>query len=130
MASEMVLAYGDHGLEPTSAGDVVEVPVMPETGGAATPAVLRLLNRGGGVPTRLLRVERPSARNGRRHVLVRFECTPFAQYTRPDGMATVLLYEWGCEVRNFAEARDPLFAGLTERERGRIARAVAAAEEA
>ncbi len=125
MASEMVLAYGDHGLEPTPVEDVIEIGCIPlGAGNVVTPRARRYLQRspGEGVPTKLLRVEKPSKRNGLAHVLVRYECTPLMQYMTDEGPK--YLHRWGCQVPTLDDAADPLFDGLTEREKARIARAV------
>lgn len=120
MAREMVLAYGDNGLEMTSARDTVEIPVLGKT---ITPAVKRHLLRGrGGVPIRLLRVESPNARNGLPHVYVRYECTPFPRWTEAN--ASVLGYESGCQVRSEVDMQDPHFDNFSTREKQRIVRAV------
>lgn len=129
MATEMVMAYGDHGLELTPVEDVVAIPVVPlGPKNEVLPVTLRFWKRheSGGDPTRLLRVEKPSARSGGQYVYVRFECTPYVSYTTADG--PVYRTERGCHVRNAADANDPFFAGLTSRERARIAKAVAAVE--
>lgn len=129
MASEMVMAYGDHGLESTPVEEAVEIRALPVgAGNIVIPATLRFFRKSGGrVPTRLIRVEKPSARNGRKHVLVRFACAPFERYQTPEGVP-VYGHEDACQVRNVNDALDPLFAGLTKRERARISRAVAAME--
>lgn len=125
MASEMVMAYGDHGLEASPAEDVVTIGVLPMgPGNIMIPATQRYLRRapGEGVPTKLIRVEKPNSRNGRAHVLVRYECTPFVRYTTDEGPVYGTVS--GCQVRNESDASDELFSRLTSAERRRIHRAV------
>lgn len=129
MASEMVMAHGDFGLELTPVEDVVGIDVLPVgPGGACTPACRRVLDRamGGGVPTKLLRVKMPNKRLGRHWVSVRYACTPQPRYEGSEDAYT----ESGCQVCSLSDVDDPLFAGLTVNERARIARAVRRAAEA
>ncbi len=126
MASEMVMAYGDHGLELTPEAETVAIRARP--GGPnneVLPASLRFLRgaQGGGTPTRLVRVERP--RNGRSYAYAKFECTPYVLYTLDSG--PVYGTQTSCHIRNEADANDPLFARLTGRERARMAKAAALA---
>jgi len=130
MASEMVMAYGDHGLEPTPATEVVEIAAIPAgAGNLVIPSTIRwLAQRGGHIPTRLLRVEKPNKRNRAKHVYVTFQCTPFPRYELESGP---VYGDWsGCSVRIAADVNDPLFLGLTDRERARIASAVHATARA
>ncbi len=123
--TELVLAHGEHGLEWAPRSEVVEIPMLPlGPSNEIVPATLRSMNqyKGGGVPTRLLRVERPTKRNGRRFTLVRFECTPFVRYDLGNG--PVYGIEHSCHVRHEGDAADPLFNSLSPRERARIERAV------
>lgn len=124
MASEMVMAFGDTGLELTPEDDVVEIGVCPiRPGQPITPAARRYLNRGqGGVPTKLLQVLMPSKRARRSNVVAMYECTPQFQYEGEEG--PVFLHKGGCAVCSLADVEDPLFSGLSTRERERLARAV------
>ncbi|MCR6699711.1 MAG: hypothetical protein NVV68_00400 [Dokdonella sp.] len=122
--TELVLAHGEHGLEWAPRSEVVEVQTLPlGPSNEIVPATLRSMNqyKGGGAPTRLLRVEKPTKRNGRRFALIRFECTPFVRYDLGDG--PVYGTEHSCYVRHERDAADPLFDSLSSRERARIVRA-------
>ena len=130
MASEMVMAIGDTGRpEPTPVEDTVSIGFVPlGNRNIVTPATIAWFAeiRDGHVPTRLMRVERPSKRNGLDHVKVTFQCTRFVRYTLDSGP---VYGDWAsCAVRDLEDARHPVFAGLTAAERARIERAVRATE--
>ena len=125
MATEMVLAYGDSGMEPTPRNQVVEiecVPLGPDN--LVGPAMVRwLAKRGGHMPTRVRRVLKPNTRlNRMSHAYVEFDCTPFVLYTSDDGP---VYGNWsGCYVRNPDEARDSVFDALPMNDKVRILTAV------
>lgn len=130
MASEMVMAIGDTGRpEPTPVEETVSIGFVPlGKRNMVTPATIAWFAEihEGHVPTRLIRVERPSKRNGLDHVKVTFQCTRFVRYTLDSG--PVYGDTSGCMVRDLDDARHPVFAGLTAAERARIERAVRATE--
>ncbi len=126
MAVEMVMAYGDDGLEPSPVEDVIEIECAPQTGGYSTPGLVRwLAKRGGHVPTRIRRIRRPGTRlNPTAFAYVEFDCTPFVRYVGESG--PVYGHWSGCYVRNASEATDPLFSSLPAKSRARIVAAVEA----
>lgn len=120
MAAEMVMAWGDAGLEAVPADEVVTIKAFPlGEGNTVIPATIRCMaQKGGLIPTRLRAVYSPGTRrNPGRFSYVEFDCTPFA---RGGG---ALGYWNGCAVRNERDACDPLWATLTRAERNRIMRA-------
>ncbi len=125
-SSEMVLAYGENGLEPTPRDEVIEIEEVPlGAKNLVIPATVSWLTtiRACGVPTRIRRILRPNSK--RAHAVVEFDCTPFERFINDDG--TPFMGDWSsCCVRHLQDARHAVFAGLTARERTRIARAVAA----
>lgn len=126
MASKSVMAYGDYGLELTPVEDVVDIGTVPiGAGNEVIPATIRWHAKY--VPTGLLAVEgAKTRRNPSKYVHVKFSCTPFVRYTLDSGP---VYGNWSsCIVRNSTDAADPLFAGLANSERARIARAVTAME--
>ena len=124
------MAIGDTGREElTPVAETVAVEFVPlGSRNVVTPDTIAWLAnmRGGQVPTRLVRVERPSKRNGYDFVKVTFQCTRFVRYELDDG--PVYGDTSSCMVRNLADARHPVFAGLTAADRARIDRAVRATE--
>lgn len=124
--TELILAYGERGLEPTPRGEVIEIEAVPlGEQNVVVPATVRGLStiRSGGVPTRIRKVWRPSSK--RAYVVVEFDCTPFPRFTNAAG--SPVLGDWSsCCVRHLQDARHEIFDGLTDRERSRIARAVSA----
>lgn len=129
-SADMVLAYGENGLEPTPADEVVwieEIPLGEDN--IVVPATVRWLSTirsGGGIPTRLRKIQRPNSR--RPHVLVEYDCTPFERIQNSDG--TPVMGDWSsCYVRHLQDARDAIFNGLTDNERSQIAHAVATGAE-
>lgn len=126
MASEMVMAYGDNGMELVPASEVVEIRPFPiGVGNIVIPASNRFLNerRGGGVPTRLLSIRRPSTtRNPRPFPLVEYECTPYARWDGDASPRTVS----ACYLQGERDAGDPLFRNLPASDLQRLRRAVAA----
>ena len=128
MASEMVMAYGDHGLEPTPVEDVVEIEVFP-TGpsNCVTPAMVRHLSkRGGRIPTRLIRVVKAKAgakhANRAKYASVSFQCTPFVRYEADSG--PVYGDRTSCYLCSIEDAHDPLWTSLPARSRARLIAAV------
>ena len=109
MASEMVLAYGDNGLEPTPADQVVEIPVLAlAPGNRPIPQTIRALGKP--APARITGI----ARKG--------EPWPYVSWRDADGS------RGGCYVRNTDEANDPLFACLPAASRARILAAASIGE--
>ncbi|MGE4070809.1 MAG: hypothetical protein AB7E72_06495 [Lysobacterales bacterium] len=123
---DMVLAYGDNGLELTPRDEVIELGEVPlGQQNLVVPATVRWLStiRAGGVPVRLRKIQRPS--KSRPYAVVEFDCTPFARFMNDDG--SPFLGDWSsCCVRHLQDARHEIFSGLADRERARIARAVSA----
>ena len=130
MASEMVMAIGDTGRpEPTPVEETVSIGFLPlGQRNIVIPATIAWFAeiRDGHVPTRLIRVERPSKRKGLDYAKVTFQCTRFVRYTLDTG--PVYGDTASCAVRDLDDARHPVFAGLTAAERARIERAVRATE--
>lgn len=128
MASKMVMAIGENGPELTPADEVVEIQAIPlGEDNLVVPATVRWMSsiRSGGVPTRIRKIRRPTKHC--RYVVVEFDCTPFSRFTNPDG--SPYMGNWSsCVVRHLRDAGHEVFAGLTNRERTRIARAVETAE--
>jgi len=123
-AEEMVMAWGENGLEPTPASQVVMIEALPVgEGNLVIPATLRSLGRGCAdgryVPIRLLAIEMPTKRNGRSYVRVCFATQRHLKWTTPSG-EPVYGERSEVAVRNKGDAFDALFAGLTPRERVRI----------
>lgn len=127
MASEMVMAYGDHCLELTPTEDVVEIQVLPVgPGNAVIPASIRAIRRHGEmIPTGLRRVLKPGTRLNRSDLAhVEFDCTPFTLY---DTDAGPVRGNWSsCGLRGQEDACDPLWQELSERDRRRLLVAVGA----
>ncbi len=124
MATEMVMAIGDNGMELTPVEDVVGIQCVPDTGGYVTPAFVRwLAQRGDRVPTRIRRINRAGTRlNPKAFPYVEFDCTPYVRYTLDSGP---VYGEWSsCCLRNLADAQDPLWATLPARSRARLVAAV------
>jgi len=126
MASRMVMAYGDSGmLESIPAEAAVEIGCIPlGQGNEKIPATVRYCadkSNGRGVPLRVRRIKLPPLKNGQRYAYLEFDCTPYVRYT----LDSVPVYgHWqSCAVRNSADAADPIFSGLSSRDRTRIARA-------
>jgi hypothetical protein len=125
MASEMVLAYGDHGLELTPVKDVVEIGVLPVgPGNMAVPASLRFLRRPGEqVPTKLRRILKPRTRlNKSAFPHIEFDCTPFQRYMTDAG--PVMGHWSSCHLRGLVDATDPLWQMLSQRDKHRLLIAV------
>lgn len=126
MASEMVMAHGDIGMELVPASEVVEIRAFPMgPGNIPVPAGVRFLNErhGGGVPTRLLGIRRPSTkRNPRPFPFVEYECTPYPLWDGDPSPRTAS----GCYLTRERDAADPLFDSLSEKDLQRLRRAVAA----
>jgi len=108
--------------------DVVEINVVPcvsnpygGDGWLVIPASVRLICAPERVPwpTRLIRIERAQGTRRRPFTYIRYEHAVKECY--PGGPTYT---ESGCSVRNEADARDPLFHRLTQRERNRILKAV------
>lgn len=107
MASEMVMAIGDHGMEPTPAADVVEIPALQfAPGNRPIPQTIRALRRP--APARLTGIGR------------KMGPWPYLSWRDAEGA------RGGCYVRNADEARDVLFDGLPASSRARILAAVEA----
>ncbi|WP_129136385.1 hypothetical protein [Luteimonas sp. YGD11-2] len=128
LASETVMAYGEHGLEPTAASDVVEISSPPlGAGNLVIPATHRWMRRrpGEGVPTRIRRVLRPGTRLNRgAYPYIEFDCTPFERGMTDAGP---IMGDWsGCSLRGRVDADDPLWAALPTRDRARLYAAVEA----
>lgn len=127
MASEMVMAYGDHGLELTPVEDVVEIQVLPVgPRNAVIPASIRAIRRQGEmIPVRVRRVLKPGTRlNKGAFACVEFECTPFTRYETDTGP---VMGDWSsCWLRGRDDALDPLWQRLSQRDRRRLAAAVGA----
>ena len=117
MSADLVWAHGDNGPELVPRSETVVIESMPfGPDNAVIPATIRsFADR---TPTRLL-----GCKADRRHdaVQVSFACTPFVRYTL--GGKNVMGEECSCMVFTTAQARDPIFDGLTKRERDRIVRA-------
>ena len=126
MASEMVLAYGDHGLEPTAIENIEEIAAVPlGAGNLVIPATHRWMRRvpGAGVPTRIRRVLKPRTRlNKSAHAYVEFDCTPFERYVTNAG--PVMGHWSGCCLRGRGDAEDSLWAALSVLDRARLYAAV------
>lgn len=128
----IVMAVGDSGrLEPMRESETVTIKAVPRAAGnMVIPATVRWFSsiRGGGcIPTRLRYVRKPKA-GVRDCVQVEFDCTPFLRYTLDSGP---VFGDWSsCMVRDLTDARDPIFDGLTPREKARIVRAVTEGEGA
>lgn len=125
MASEMVMAHGDNGMELVPASEVVEIRPLPMgPGNIPVPAGVRFLNerRGGGVPTRLLGIRRPSTkRNPRPFPFVEYECTPYPRWDVDPTPRTASC----CYLTREQDAADPLFDRLPEKDQQRLRAAVA-----
>lgn len=107
MANEMVMAYGDTGMESTPLNQVAEIPVLPlAPGNRSIPATIRALRRG--APARLTGIRRAGLD------------WPLICWRDASGNRGC------CYVRTESEARDPLFASLSESSRARILAAVEA----
>jgi hypothetical protein len=97
----MVMAWGDNGMEPTPASEVVMIEVLPlAEGNRSIPATLRSLRF---QPVRLVGIRRAG-----------YEW-PLVRMAAADG------YQLSCFVRNEQDAADPVFSGLPAHSRARIA---------
>lgn len=127
MASEMVMAYGDHGLEMTPVNEVVGIKALPVgPGNIAIPASIRALRRPGEkVPTKLRRVLKPGTRlNKSAFVYVEFNCTPFQRCMTDTG--PVMGHWSSCSLRGHVDATDPLWQELSQKDKNRLRMAVGA----
>lgn len=129
MASEMVMAYGDNGLELTPVEETVSVGCIPAgRNNEWIPASVQWFStiRSGCVPTRLLKVRFPTKKNGLRYASINFACTPFVRYELDSGP---VYGDWSsCCIRSLADATHPIFGGLSQHELARLVRAGKAAE--
>ncbi len=107
MATQMVAAHGDNGLELVPASEAVAIPVAPMgPDNLATPASIRYFHLAFGKPVRLTGIRRHA--NG--WIGARWR----------DDRGEVGF----CTVRNAQEARDPLFDSLPAKSRARLVAAV------
>lgn len=111
----MVLAYGDHGLEPTPADEVTEIPVFPVgPGNTAIPASVRFLASRRGV-----------SYAARRLTGIRTKGRAFPLVTWRDANGE----RHSCCICNEADANDTIFQSLSPTSKIRLLR-VAARREA
>lgn len=116
VSEEMIMAYGDNGLEPTPADEIVWIPELPlarhpVTGGnAVIPATIRALPQAYGAPKRLTGIRKSEGP------------WPRASWRDANGQ------RGSCFLRNSADACDPLFASLPASSRARLVAAMVRAE--
>lgn len=127
VTNDIVMAWGENGLEPTPRGETVEIaPIPVGPGNLVTPVTQRWLHglkdREGGIPTRIKRVRRRTNDEGFRYIGVDYECTAFVSYTLDSG--PVYGHDGTCAVYSGAHATDAFWDRLTTGERTRIRRAL------